>query len=127
MTQTMTQPTKQIWSPRVKQPRVGDWVWFYDRGEGAEISALVTGNRKGILDLTVWRKNALMPTIHSGVRHRDDPCHVERPERARDTGTWTFKGDKIRPFINPTKPDDEPDTKVGSRAFKDSRDNNKKD
>ncbi len=117
----MAQPTKQIWSPRVKQPRVGEWVWFYDRGEGAESSALVTGHRNGILDLTVWRKNAVYPTIHSGVRHRDDPWNVARPEYARDTGTWAFKGDKIRPFIAPPKPDDEPDTTAGSRAFKGNR------
>ena len=102
-----------------------DWVWFYDRGEGDPISALVTGHRKGVLDLTVWRKNAVMPTIHSGVRHHEDPWNIARPAYARDTGTWAFKGDKFRPFINPPTPDVEPDTTVGSRAFKDGRDNNK--
>lgn len=122
----MTQPTKQIWNPRVEQPIVADWVWYYDQGLGDPISALATGNRKGILDLTVWRKNALGPTIHSGVRHRDDPWTVERPERARDTGTWAFKGDKIRPFIDPPKPDEDPDTTAGSRTFKGGRGTNDK-
>lgn len=132
----MTQPTKQIWDPHVKHPMVADWVWFYDKGAGDPIAALVTGANKDILSLTVFRVHSYVSMIYSGVRHRDNRWNFERPERALDNGTWAFKGDEVRPFIDApdeekpdTKPDEKPDTTAGSRTFKDGRDNktNKKE
>ena len=77
----------------MKIPIVSNMVWFYRKGGGDPISALVTGNgngRDGILDLTAWGKNALVPSIHSGVRHRDDPWNVSHPDTMRDNGTWAW-------------------------------------
>ena len=81
----------------MKTPIVSSMVWFYRKGGGNPICALVTGNgngRDGILDLTAWCKNALVPSIHSGVRHRDDPWNVLHPEPMYENGTWAWPSEE---------------------------------
>jgi len=78
-------------------PIVANWVWFYNKGGGDPIAALVTRANGPILEVNAWPTHAVTPSIHSGVRHRDDPWYKERPERLLENGAWTWPGEGVTP------------------------------
>ncbi len=52
--------------------------------------AIVTGTgTRGALDLTIFGRGR-EPLHHEGVRHKDDPDLVSRPQRLRESGCWDY-------------------------------------
>lgn len=77
---------------------VGHNCRYYPQGDTSRepVAAIVTGTSKiGQLDVTIFNLNAHNSQPRSGVRHRDDPYHVDHPAYGRENGTWDFLESRV--------------------------------
>ena len=67
-------------------------LWYYKGATNLEPRiAIVTSSKKGgVLDLTIFARNTTRITTASGVRHKDDPYHIQSPTHAKECGCWDY-------------------------------------
>ncbi len=75
--------------------RVCFWYQGGDTHRAPRIALVTEDGTNGIISLTVFGPMWTRGQCESGVRHRDDPFLVKRPNHAKDNGCWDYlPGDK---------------------------------
>jgi hypothetical protein len=67
-------------------------LWYYKGSQSQEprVAIITAYSAGGSLDLTIFPRNTKHLTLASGVRHKDDPYHKQRPTQMQESGTWDY-------------------------------------
>lgn len=74
----------------VPQNRVCFWYKAGDTNRKPHLALVTDGDEYGLLCLSVFGVNWSRHQCLTGVRHKDDPFLVKRPQNAKDNGCWDY-------------------------------------
>ena len=74
----------------VPQERMCFWYMAGDTNRKPHLALVTDGDEYGLLCLAVFGVNWSQHQCYVGVRHKDDPFLVKRPQHAKDNGCWDY-------------------------------------